>query len=390
MKLAKRVSTLKESITIAISSQARQMKADGIDVISLSAGEPDFDTPEIIKSAVKVALSQGCAKYTPTQGTPEVLQAIKTKLKKDNNLEYETNEIITNVGAKHSLFNIIQAMIEEGDEVIIPAPYWVSYPEIVKFASGTPVFINANENNKFKITPQQLKNAISSKTKLLILNSPNNPSGSIYTKEELLNFAQILKDTDIVVISDEIYEKLIFEGEFISTASISDDMLNRTITVNGLSKCGAIPGWRFGYMACKMPELIKAVKSIQSQSTSNISSIVQAGAVPGLLGESNLDIEKMNNAYKQRRDYAIKTINNIKGLKAIKPDGAFYVFVNCSEIEKDSMKFCKEMLNKAKVATVPGIGFGMDGYFRMSYATDLDSIKKALDRISKFIENYEK
>ncbi|ASM40280.1 pyridoxal phosphate-dependent aminotransferase [Campylobacter sp. RM12327] len=388
--LANRAKSIKESVTIAISAKAKEMKANGIDVISLSAGEPDFDTPEIIKSAVKVALSQGCSKYTPIPGTLEVLQAIKTKLKKDNNLEYETNEIITNVGAKHSIFNIIQAMIEQGDEVIIPAPYWVSYPEIVKFAGGTPVIINTDESSKFKITAEQLKNAITTKSKLLILNSPSNPTGSIYTKEELSQFAKILKDTDIVVISDEIYEKLVFDGEFCATASISEDMLKRTITINGLSKCGAMPGWRFGYMACKIPELTKAVKSIQSQSTSNISSIVQAGAIPGLLGESNEDIAKMNKAYKERRDYAVKAINDIKGLKALKPDGAFYIFVNCSEIEKDSMKFCKDMLSEAKVAAVPGIGFGLDGYFRMSYATDLDSIKKAIDRIAKFVESYKK
>lgn len=390
INLTNRAKSIKESVTIAISAKAKEMKANGIDVISLSAGEPDFDTPEIIKSAVKVALSQGCSKYTPVQGTPEVLQAIKTKLKKDNNLEYETNEIITNIGAKHSIFNIIQAMIEQGDEVIIPAPYWVSYPEIVKFAGGTPVIINTDESSKFKITAGQLKNAITPKSKLLILNSPSNPTGSIYTKEELSQFAEILKDTNIVVISDEIYEKLVFDGEFCATASISEDMLKRTITINGLSKCGAMPGWRFGYMACKIPELTKAVKSIQSQSTSNISSIVQAGAIPGLLGESNEDVEKMNKAYKERRDYAVKAINDIKGLKALKPDGAFYIFVNCSEIEKDSMKFCKDMLSEAKVAVVPGIGFGLDGYFRMSYATDLDSIKKGIDRIAKFVENYKK
>lgn len=390
MKLAKRMSTLQESITIAISVKAKEMKANGIDVISLSAGEPDFDTPEIIKSAVKVALSQGCSKYTPIPGTPEVLQAIKTKLKKDNNLEYQTSEIITNIGAKHSIFNIIQAMIDEGDEVIIPAPYWVSYPEIVKFASGVPVFINTNEDNNFKITAEQLKKAITSKTKLLILNSPSNPTGSIYTKKELSEIGDVLKGTDIIVISDEIYEKLIFDGKFCATASISDDMFKRTVTINGLSKCGAMPGWRFGYMACKIPELTKAVKSIQSQSTSNISSIVQAGAIPGLLGEANADIEKMNKAYKERRDYAVDAINKIKGLKTIKPDGAFYLFINCSEIEKDSIKFCQALLREANVATVPGIGFGLDGYFRISYATDLNSIKKAIERIAKFAENYKK
>lgn len=388
MKLSKRVSVLEESITIAISSLAKEMKAKGEDVISLSAGEPDFDTPKAIKNAVVKALDKGCSKYTPIPGTPEVLKAIQTKLKKDNNLEYETNQILTNVGAKHSLFNIIQCLIDEGDEVIIPSPYWVSYPQMVKYAGGVPVFLETCEKTGFKISPKQLKDAITPKTKLLMLNSPNNPTGAIYSKDELLGLAEVLKDTDIMVASDEIYEKVNYKGEFCATASISDDMFKRTITVNGLSKCGAMPGWRFGYMASPNMELIKACKALQSQSVSNISSIVQAGAIPSLLGQSDEDIEFMRKEYQKRRDYAVSFINEIRGLSTLKPDGAFYLFVNCKEVENDSMKLCKELLQKAKVAVVPGVGFGMEGYFRLSFAASLDEIKIALDRIKKFIENY--
>ncbi|AQW87554.1 aspartate aminotransferase, aminotransferase, classes I and II [Campylobacter pinnipediorum subsp. caledonicus] len=386
--LSKRMQTLSESLTIAISAKAKQMKADGIDVISFSAGEPDFDTPKVIKDAVKEALDSGCGKYTAVAGEPEVLKAIATKLKKDNNLTYTTNQIITNVGAKHSLFNIFQALINEGDEVIIPSPYWVSYPEIVKFSGGVPVFLETTDECDFKITPKQLKDAITDKTKVFCLNHPNNPTGSVYTKDELLEFAEILKDTNIIVLSDEIYEKLTYDTEFVAVASISDDMFKRTVTINGLSKCGAMPGWRFGYMASVMDELNAAVKKLQSQSTSNISTLTQRGAIASLLGKSDDDIQYMKNEFQKRRDLAVELINNIDGLKVKKPNGAFYLFVNCKKVDEDSVRFCKKMLEEAKVATVPGIGFGMEGYFRLSFATDTQSIKKGIERISNFIKNY--
>lgn len=388
--LSKKIGVLSESLTIAISSKAKEMKADGKDVISFSAGEPDFDTPNVIKDAVKRALDNGCGKYTPVPGTPEVLEAIATKLKRDNGLEYKTSQIITNVGAKHSLFNVFQCIIDEGDEVIIASPYWVSYPEIVKFSGGTPVIVQTDESSKFKLTSEALKKAITPKTKAIVLNSPSNPCGGVYTKTELEAIARVLEGTNIVVLSDEIYEKLTYNGEFVATASISPDMFKRTITINGLSKCGAMPGWRFGYMASNIDELNKAVRKLQSQSTSNISSIVQCGAVPALLGEADKDIEFMRSKFIERRDYAVDAINGIKGLNVVKPDGAFYLFVNCKEVEPDSMKFCKDMLENALVATVPGIGFGMDGYFRLSFACDMDSIKKGIDRIAKFVESYKK
>ncbi|OPA78928.1 aspartate aminotransferase [Campylobacter pinnipediorum subsp. pinnipediorum] len=386
--LSQRMQTLSESLTIAISAKAKQMKADGVDVISFSAGEPDFDTPKAIKDAVKEALDSGCGKYTAVAGEPDVLKAIATKLKKDNNLTYATNQIVTNVGAKHSLFNIFQALIDKGDEVIIPNPYWVSYPEIVKFSGGVPVFLETNDECDFKITPKQLKDAITEKTKVFCLNHPNNPTGSVYTKDELLEFAEILKGTNIIVLSDEIYEKLTYDTEFVAVASISEDMFKRTVTINGLSKCGAMPGWRFGYMASVMDELNAAVKKLQSQSTSNISTLTQRGAIASLLGKSDDDIKYMKNEFQKRRDLAVELINNIDGLKVKKPNGAFYLFVNCKEVDEDSVRFCKKMLEEAKVATVPGIGFGMQGYFRLSFATDTDSIKKGIERISNFVKNY--
>lgn len=388
IKLSKRVKSLEESITLVITAKAKEMKANGIDVISLSAGEPDFDTPKAIKDAAIYAMNHGGSKYTAVTGTPEVLKAIQTKLKKENNLEYQTNQILTNVGAKHSLFNITQALIDSGDEVIIPAPYWVTYPQIVLYAGGKPVILKTDESTNFKITPEQLKNAITPKTKLLMLNSPSNPTGAIYSKAELEAIGEILKGTNIMIASDEIYEKVNFTGEFVATASISQDMFKRTITINGLSKCGAMPGWRFGYMASVNSDLIKACKALSSQSTSNICSLTQAGAIPSLLGETDGDIEMMRTQYQKRRDWAVKAINEIDGLSVTNPDGAFYLFINCQKVDKDSLRFCQRMLQEANVATVPGVGFGMDGYFRASYATDLDSIKKAVSRIADFVKNY--
>ncbi|QCD52565.1 pyridoxal phosphate-dependent aminotransferase [Campylobacter sp. RM16192] len=386
--LSNRVQVLSESLTIAISSLAKEMKAKGEDVVSFSAGEPDFDTPKAIKDAVIDALNKGCGKYTPIPGTPEVLKAIATKLERDNGLKYEPSQIITNVGAKHSLFNIFQALIDVGDEVIIPSPYWVSYPEMVKFSGGTPVFIETCEKTKFKITPDQLKAAITPKTKILVLSSPNNPTGAIYSREELLALGEILKGTKIIVASDEIYEKLSYDAPFTAAASVSDDMFKRTITINGLSKCGAMPGWRFGYMASVIPELNSAVKKLQSQSTSNISSIVQAGAIAGLLGKADDDVEMMKNEFIKRRDVACDMINAIDGLSVVKPEGAFYLFINCSKIEPDSMKFCRRLLEEAKVACVPGVGFGMDGYFRLSFATSMENIIKGISKIGEFVKNY--
>lgn len=386
--LSNRVQVLSESLTIAISSLAKEMKAKGEDVVSFSAGEPDFDTPKAIKDAVVKALDKGCGKYTAVPGSPDVLKAIASKLERENGLKYETSQIITNVGAKHSLFNIFQALIDDGDEVIIPSPYWVSYPEMVKFSGGVPVYIDTCEKSGFKIKPEQLKAAITPKSKILVLNSPCNPTGAIYSSKELLALGEVLKDTKILIASDEIYEKLSYDTPFTAVASVSEDMFKRTITINGLSKCGAMPGWRFGYMASVIPELNAAVKRLQSQSTSNISSIVQEGAIAGLSGKADEDMAMMRAEFIKRRDKACEMINSINGLSVLKPEGAFYLFVNCSKVEADSMKFCRRLLEEAKVACVPGVGFGMDGYFRLSFATSMENIIKGIDRISEFVKNY--
>ena len=383
---SKRIESLSESLTIAITSLARELKASGKDVLSFSAGEPDFDTPKAIKEAAIKAINEGFTKYTAVEGIPELLDAISEKLKRDNNLEYSRKQIIVSNGAKQSLFNLFQTLIDEGDEVIIPAPYWVTYPELVKYSLGKPIFINTTQESGFKITPKQLKNAITPKTKMLILTTPSNPTGAVYTKEELSELAKVLEGTDIFVASDEMYEKLTYDCEFTSAASISEDMYKRTITINGLSKSAAMTGWRFGYLAAADENLIKAMKKLQSQSTSNICSITQKAAIPGLDGTIEKDIEYMRNEFKKRRDVAVELFNSIDGLNVIKPDGAFYLFVNHEKIEKDSMKFAKDLLENAGVAVVPGIGFGVDGHFRFSFATDLDTIKEGIRRIENFIK----
>jgi len=383
---SKRIEKLSPSLTIAISQKARELKAQGKDILAFSAGEPDFDTPEVIKKAAINAINEGFTKYTAVAGIPEVLEAIKTKLKRDNNLDYDTDEIIVSNGAKQSLYNIMACLIENGDEVIIPAPFWVTYPELVKYHDGIPVSIETTEKTGFKITPEMLKNAITPKTKMLILTSPSNPTGAVYSKDELKALADVLKDTDIWVVSDEMYEKLIYEGEFTAAASINDDMLKRTITVNGLSKSHAMTGWRFGYLASKNKELIKAMTKLQSQMTSNINSITQKAAIPALLGKADEDVAHMLKEFRKRRDYVYEAFNAIPGLSAAKPQGAFYIYVNHKEILDESMAFALTLLEEKGVAVVPGIGFGSEGYFRFSFATDLDTIKKGIKRIEEFVK----
>jgi len=386
-KLSKRVKSLSPSMTIAISTVAKELKAKGEDILSFSAGEPDFDTPEIIKEAAIKAINEGFTKYTPVAGIPELLEAISYKLKKDNNLEYSPDMIITSNGAKQSLFNLTQALIEEGDEVIIPAPYWVTYPELVKYAGGRPIIIDTDEKQGFKITPEQLKIAISPKTKLLILTTPSNPTGSVYSKGELEAIGEVLKGTDILVASDEMYEKIVFEGtQFTSVASISEDMFNRTITINGLSKSVSMTGWRFGYLASPDKELIKKMISLQSQSTSNINSITQKAAIPALLGEVDEKIEEMRSAFEARAKEASDLFNEIEGLSVLEPQGAFYLFVNIKDLGIDSMRFAQELLKENKVAVVPGIGFGAEGYFRFSFATNIVTIREGIRRIEKFVK----
>ncbi len=386
MQLSNRIDKLSSSITIAISSLARDLKAQGKDILSFSAGEPDFETPQRIKEEAIKAINDGFTQYTAVPGCAEVLDAVAVKLKRDNGLEYEPSNIIVSNGAKQSLFNLFQAVLNEGDEVIIPAPYWVTYPELVKYASAVPVIIETTEIGNFKITPDELKAAISPKTKMIILTTPSNPTGSVYSKEELEALAEVLKGTDILVASDEMYEKLVYDIDFVAVASISDDMYQRTVTINGLSKSVAMTGWRFGYLATPKKDLIAAMNKLQSQSTSNINSITQKAAIPALLGEVDDDIEQMRRAFEGRCDEAVKLFNEIDGLSVLKPQGAFYLFVNIKDISNDSIEFCKELLQTTGVAVVPGIGFGSEGYFRFSFATDMTTIREGIRRIEKFVK----
>ena len=387
--LSQRIQVLSPSLTLAITALARDLKAQGKDILSFSAGEPDFDTPQRVKDAAIEAIQNGFSKYTAVAGTPEVLKAVAGKLKRENNLDYKPSQIVVNVGAKHSLFNIFQAILNAGDEVIIPSPYWVTYPEIVKYSDGVPVFIDTDESTNFKITPAQLKAAITPKTKVLLLNTPSNPTGSVYSKSELEGLADVLKGTNILVVSDEMYEKILFDNlKFTSVASISEDMYNRTITVNGLSKSVAMPGWRFGYLACPIKEIVDAIVDLQGQSTSNINSITQKAALPALDGIVDDDVEAMRVAFERRRDLACELFSYIPSLKVVKPEGAFYLYVNIKAIENDSMKFCSKLLEETGVAVVPGIGFGTEGYFRLSFATDDTTIKNGIARIKTFVENY--
>lgn len=388
--LTNRINTLSESITIAITTKAQELKAQGKDILSFSAGEPDFSTPQVIKDAAIKAINEDFTRYTAVDGIPALKQAVADKLKRDNNLEYALDQIIVNNGAKHSLFNLFSATIDKGDEVIIPAPYWVTYPELVKYCGGSVVEIETNDETNFKITPQQLREAITDKTKMLILTTPSNPTGAVYSKEELVEIGKVLEGTDIIVASDEMYEKLVYDGEFVSSASVSEDMFNRTVTINGLSKSVAMTGWRFGYMAAANTELIKATKKLQSQSTSNINSVTQMAAIAGLDGSADADIEMMRKEFMARRDEAVKLFNEVDGLSVLKPDGAFYLFVNIKEVSNDSLSFAQELLVKKEVAVVPGVGFGSEGYFRFSFATDIESIRIGIQRIADFVEELKK
>lgn len=388
MKIANRMENLSPSVTLAITALGRELKAQGKDILSFSAGEPDFDTPQIVKDAAIKAINDGQTKYTAVEGIIATKQAIINKLKKDHGLEYKLDGIVISNGAKHSLFNLFQVLIEKGDEVIIPAPYWVTYPEQVKFSDGTPVFIDTDDSTEFKITPEQLKAAITPKTKVLLLNTPSNPTGSVYTKEELTALGKVLEGTDILVFSDEMYEKIIYNGrKFTAAAEVSEDMYNRTVTINGLSKAVAMTGWRFGYIATPNVALAKALTKLQGQVTSNVNTMTQYAAIPALEGEADKDIEMMRVEFEKRKNIAVKSFNEIKGLSTIDPDGAFYLFVNIKEVSNDSMKFCAELLEQKGVALVPGLAFGSEGYFRFSFATDLASIQEGIKRIKEFVEN---
>lgn len=390
MRIAKRMENLSPSVTMAITALGRQLKAQGRDILSFSAGEPDFNTPEVIKQAAIEAIKDGHTKYTAVEGITETKQAIINKLNRDHGLKYELGDIVISNGAKHSLFNLCQILLDEGDEVIIPAPYWVTYPEQVKYSGGIPVFIDTDDSTGFKITAEQLKAAITPKTRFIILNTPSNPTGAVYSKEELTALGKVLEGTDILVFSDEMYEKIMFDSkEFTTAAEISEDMFQRTVTINGLSKSVAMTGWRFGYIATPHKDLVKAMIKLQGQCTSNINSITQHASILALEGKADETIAMMRAEFEKRRDVAIAQFNSIEGISCVKPEGAFYLFVNIKGVTNDSMKFCADLLEKEGVAVVPGLAFGIEGYFRFSFATDLTSIQQGIKRIEKFVkENY--
>ena len=383
---------IKPSPTIAVTSKAREMRAAGRDVIGLGAGEPDFDTPDNIKEAAIQAIKNGETKYTAVDGTPKLKKAIKDKFLRENDLLYDLDQISVGTGGKQVLYNVFMATLNPGDEVIIPAPYWVSYPDMVLLAGGKPKIVKCSEKNEFKITPIELKKAINKKTKWLIINSPSNPTGSCYTKKEIEELSKILiKNKKVYILSDDIYEHITYEGfKFFTTAQIKA-LKDRTLTMNGVSKSYSMTGWRIGYGAGPK-DIIKAVAKIQSQSTTNPSSISQAAAVEALNGTQDF-IKIRADSFKERRDYVVETLNSIKGLSCLKPNGAFYVFPNCKKLlgKKTKLKtdkeFVEKLLEKAEVAVVQGSAFGLDGYFRISYATSLDNLKKALGRIKSFCES---
>ncbi|MBU0534441.1 MAG: pyridoxal phosphate-dependent aminotransferase [Candidatus Omnitrophica bacterium] len=398
MLISKKISLISPSATLAITAKAKKMKSEGINVIGFGAGEPDFDTPINIKQAAKKAIDNGFTKYTPASGIKELKEAICGKLKKDNNLDYIPEEIIVSCGAKHSIFNAIMALCNEEDEVIIPSPYWVSYPEMVKVTGAKSIFIKTTQDSDFKITPQQLLEAITPKTKLLILNSPSNPTGMVYTKEELLSLSKILIEKNIFCISDEIYEKIIYDNlEHISIASFNSDIKKLTLVINGFSKSYSMTGWRLGY-AAGPKEIIKAMSNLQGHSTSNPTSISQIAGVEALNG-SQENLKQMVKEFEKRRDYMVGKINSTKHISVIKPQGAFYCFANISEIIgrilngkiiNNSLELTELLLTDAKVAVIPGYVFGDDNFIRLSYANSMEDITEGLNRIEKFINKITK
>jgi aspartate aminotransferase len=394
--IARRLSLVKPSPTLAVTAKAAELKAAGKDVIGLGAGEPDFDTPDHIKNAAIEAIKKGETKYTPVAGTPALKKAICDKFKRENGLEYAANQIVVGVGAKQIIFNALMATLNAGDEVIIPAPYWVSYPDMVLFAEGTPVTVSCLEKDGFKLQPDVLEKAITKNTKWLILNSPSNPTGSAYNKEELRSLADVLlKHPQVMILADDIYEHLLYDGFTFSTiAQVEPKLYDRTLTVNGVSKAYAMTGWRIGY-AGGPKSLITAIADIQSHSTSNACSISQAASLAALTGDQSF-LQDWKKSFSGRRDLVVDALNNIKGISCLKPEGAFYVFPNMQKlvgkktpqgkIINNSSEFCEYLLEEGLVAAVAGSAFGLEGYFRISYATSEAVLQKAMQRIKTVCE----
>lgn len=393
MKLSEKSLSISPSPTLSIDAKYKEMIANGIDVVGFGAGEPDFDTPEHVKEAAIQAIKSGFTKYTPAAGTLELKKAICKKFSEDNGLEYAPSDIVVSNGAKHSLVNVFSAILNPGEEVIIPAPYWVSYPEMVKIADGVPVIIDTTEEDGFKFTASQLKSAITPKTKAIVINSPSNPTGMIYTKTELEEIAKIAVENNLFVVSDEIYEKLVYDGhEHISIASLGEEIKALTIIVNGVSKSYAMTGWRIGYTAC-VTKIANIMGNVQSHHTSNPCSISQAATVAALLGPQG-NIDEMKAEFISRRNYMVERVNKINDLSCLSPQGAFYVMMNIKKVLGKTIKgkvinnsdeFCAHALDVCKVALVPGSGFGSEGYVRWSYATSMENIEKGIDRIEEFL-----
>jgi aspartate aminotransferase len=386
MKLAARVSQVTPSLTLEISAKAKAMKAQGIDVCSFTAGEPDFDTPEHIKAAAKKALDEGKTKYGPAAGEPKLREAIARKLRTENGLDYQAANIIVTNGGKHSLFNLMLALLEPGDEVIIPAPYWLSYPEMVKLASGHPVIVQTEAKSGYKITPEQLRQAVTPRSRLLIFNSPSNPTGVVYSPTEIQALAETIVEQDLLVVSDEIYEKMLYgDARHVSIGSLGPEIFARSILSHGFAKAYSMTGWRVGYLA-GAKDLIQAVTTIQGHSTSNVCTFAQYGAIAAL--ESSQDcVEEMRQAFARRREVMLERLNAMVGLTYAQPDGAFYVFINIGKTGLTSLEFCDRLLEAQQVAAIPGIAFGADDRVRLSYATDMESIQKGMDRLDRFVQS---
>jgi aspartate aminotransferase len=383
---------IKPSPTIAVTQKARELRAAGKDVIGLGAGEPDFDTPDNVKNAAIKAIKSGDTKYTAVDGTPALKKAIITKFKRENKLSYSADQITVGTGGKQVLYNAFMATLNKGDEVIVPAPFWVSYPDMVLLAGGKPKIVKCTEQEGFKLTPSKLRKAITKKTKWLILNSPSNPTGAGYTKKEIEELAKVLvQNKKVHILSDDIYEHIKYDNFNFYTIAQNSKLKDRTLTMNGVSKSYAMTGWRIGY-AAGPKDIIKAIGKIQSQSTSNPSSISQAAAVEALNGNQGF-IQKRSKAFKERRDFVVKSLNNIEGINCLTPNGAFYVFPSCKGLlnKKTKLKtdtdFVQKLLEKSNVAVVQGSAFGLDGYFRISYATSMQNLKKAMERIKSFCES---
>ncbi|MGF1515779.1 MAG: pyridoxal phosphate-dependent aminotransferase [Elainellaceae cyanobacterium] len=386
MMLAARLEQVQPSLTLAITAKANAMKAEGKDVCSFTAGEPDFDTPAHVCQAAKQALDDGKTRYGAVAGELGLREAIARKLQRDNGLDCTAGNIAVTNGGKQSLYNLMMALIQPGDEVIIPSPYWVSYPEMVKLAGGTPVIVPTTEETGFRITPEQLREAITPKTKLFVLNSPSNPTGMVYPPNHIRQLAQVVLEANIWVVSDEIYEKILYDGaEHLSIAAVSPEMRDRAIVSNGFAKAYAMTGWRIGYLAAPEP-IVKATTTIQGHSTSNVCTFAQYGAIAALNQPQDC-VEHMRGAFAERRRAMLEGLNAIPGISCLEPSGAVFLFPNISETGLSSMEFCTKLLESHRVAAIPGIAFGADDYVRMSYATGLNEIHKGLERLSKFIHD---